>query len=394
MKQLSCLFLLFMLFLTGCSSAGDVYSNYRDIENLQLVQTIGLDFDDNGITLSVSSGNFPQNPSPTVISCHAPSISSAMEEIQNYSSKQEFFYAHTRYVVIGESTAEHALENIIDYIERSPQMRMDVCLFILKDAKASDLMTKAINSQYELTEILSSIERNLQLIGDGEIFTCAEIAQSLSTSGSALISAISMATTEDTVFSTEDTEIALSEGYAFVKDGTLLGFLNSKTSVGVNILQGRVGRSYFNLKDQNGNPVTIQLSNASTTLLPIWKSDGSLESVTISVDAAASVVEVTTNADLYNETYLNDLEKKLSLSLLDRIQSVLKASQKYGSDFLELGKQIRLKDPIYFEKMPVEWKDVLPELSFTLSVNGKLNRTYSITDPANMNGGGIGNAET
>ena len=393
-QQLSCLLLLLMLLLTGCSSAGGVYSNYRDIEKLQLVQTIGLDFDDDGVTLSISSGNSPKNPSPTVISCHAPSISSAMDKIQNYTAKEEFFYAHTRYVIIGESTAEKVLEDIIDYIERAPQMRMDIGLFVLKDAKAYDLMKEATNSEYELTEVLASLERELQVVGDGDVFTCAEVAQSLSTSGSALISAISMASTEDKVFSTSDTKIALPAGYAFVKDGTLLGFLNSKVSVGVNVLQEKIGHSYFNLKDRDGNPVTVQLSTASTTFSPVWAGDGSLDSISISVDATASVVELTIDANLYDEAYLTDLDKKLSLSLFDRIHSVLRASQVYGADFLELGKRIRLKDPVHFDKMPTEWKDVLPELTFTLSINGTMNRTFSITDPANLNGGGVSNAET
>lgn len=386
--------LLSMLLLTGCSSAGGVFSNYRDIEKLQLVQTMGLDFEDDGVTLSISSGNSPENPSPTIISCHAPSISSAMDKIQNYTAKEEFFYAHMQYIIIGASTAEHALENIIDYIERLPQMRVDIRLFILKNGKASDLITTATNSEYELTALLSSMERDLELAGTGDVLTCAEIAQSLSTSNSALVTAISMTTTKDKVFSTSDTEIALSDGYAFFKDGSLLGFLNPKVSVGVNVLLGKPGQSYFNLKDQNGNPVTIQLSTASTKLSPVWASDGTLEALSVSVDATASVVELTTDTNLYNEAYLLDLDQKLSLSLLDRIRSALRASQKYNADFLELGKKIRIKDPVRFEKMPTEWKDMLPELRLTLSVNGTLNRTYSITDPANMNGGGVGNAET
>lgn len=396
MKRRACLLLGFLLLflLTGCSSTGGVYSNYRDIEELQLAETMGLDFDEKGVTLSISSSNSPKNPSPSVISCHAKSISSAMEKIQNYTARKELFYAHTRYVILGESTAEHALENILDYIERAPQMRMDVILFVLKDAKASDLMTKATNSQYELTKVLSSIERELEMAGNGRVFTCAQVAQSLAGSGSALISAISMTKTEDTVFSTKETTIALPAGYAFFQDGTLLGFLTPKISAGVNILQEKIGRNNFNLTDKNDNPVTIQLNTVEPKFSPVWGSDGTLEAIDVTVEATASVVELTTEANLYNEEYLTELDKRFGKKIKTQIEHVLDASRTYGTDFLELGKKIRLQDPVRFEKMPEEWIDVLPKLQFHLSVKGKVERTYSITDPANMNGGGISNAET
>lgn len=394
-KSLLCLLLcLTMLPLTSCSGAGGIYSNYRDIEELLLVETMGLDFDEDGVTLSVSSGNAPANPSPSVISCHAASIAAAMEEIQNYTAKEEFFYGHTRYVIVGETTAENALETIMDYIERSPQMRADTGLFILKDAKAADLMREATNAQYEMTKLLSSMEREFDILGNGRVYTCAEIAQSLATSGSALVSAISLGQTKDTVFSTEDTTIALPAGYAFLKDGTLRGFLDTDLAVGVNILQNHTGRTTLNLYDADGNAVTIQLSAADRRISPVWAKDGTLEAVSVSVDVSAGVLELPARDDLYDEAFLTDLDKQLSEELETRIRNVLLASRTFGSDFLELGKTIRMQDPVRFASMQATWRELLPEIPIQLSVKAKLERTYSITDPANTTGGGVSNAET
>lgn len=380
--------------LTGCSGTGGVYSNYRDIEELLLVETMGLDFDEDGVTLSVSSGNSPANPSSSVISCRASSISAAMEQIQNYTAKEEFFYGHTRYVILGETTAENTLETIMDFIERSPQMRMDTALFILKDARASDLMTRATDSQYELTKLLSSMEREFDIIGNGRVFTCAEIAQSLATSGSALVSAISIGQTEDTVFSSGNTTIALPAGYAFLKDGALRGFLSPDLAVGVNILQNHLGRTTIDLTDPNGRPVTVQLSTADPKIAPVWTKDGRLEAISVSVDATAAVIELAAGDRLYDEAFLKQLDKELAQILEARIRNVLLASRSFGADFLELGKTIRMQDPVRFASMPTPWRALLPELEFRLSVNARLDRTFSITDPANTKGGGIDNAET
>ena len=393
-KSLLCLLLCLPLLLTGCTGTGGIYSNYRDIEELLLVETMGLDFDETGVTLSVSSGNAPANPAPSVISCHAASIAAAMEEIQNYTAKEEFFYGHTRYVIVGETTAENALETIMDYIERSPQMRADTGLFILKDAKAADLMRQATNSQYELTKLLSSMEREFDIIGNGRVYTCAEIAQSLATSGSALVSAISISQTKDTVFSTEDTTIALPAGYAFLKEGTLRGFLDTDLAVGVNILQKHTGRTTLNLHDADGNAVTIQLTRADRSIAPVWADDGTLESISVSVDISAAVLELSARDNLYNEAFLSELDRQLSRDLETRIRAVLLASRSHGADFLELGKAIRMQNPVRFATMQKPWREVLPDVPIHLSVKAKLERTYSITDPANTRGGGISNAES
>ena len=42
--------------LSGCSG-GSVYSNYREIEQLMVIQTMGFDYAKSGVRLSASSGS-------------------------------------------------------------------------------------------------------------------------------------------------------------------------------------------------------------------------------------------------------------------------------------------------------------------------------------------------
>ena len=42
--------------LSGCSPDGSVYSNLREIEKLQVIQTMGFDLAQGRVTVSISSG--------------------------------------------------------------------------------------------------------------------------------------------------------------------------------------------------------------------------------------------------------------------------------------------------------------------------------------------------
>ena len=42
--------------LTGCSG-GSIYSNYRELEQLMVIQTMGFDWAESGVRLSASSGS-------------------------------------------------------------------------------------------------------------------------------------------------------------------------------------------------------------------------------------------------------------------------------------------------------------------------------------------------
>ena len=47
---------LSLIALSGCSG-GSIYSNYREIEQLVVIQTMGIDKTDDGVCLSISSGS-------------------------------------------------------------------------------------------------------------------------------------------------------------------------------------------------------------------------------------------------------------------------------------------------------------------------------------------------
>jgi len=122
----------------GCGAdSGTIYANYRELENIEIVQTLGLDRAvGGGYTVTVSAGAGGQDEKPLIISGKGGSIPAAMEQVQRSCDKEELFYAHTRYVLVGERAAAQGIGTLLDYIARSTQIRLDVQLFIVRGGTA------------------------------------------------------------------------------------------------------------------------------------------------------------------------------------------------------------------------------------------------------------------
>ena len=102
MKRFFLIFMVFpLMFSTGCAKNVGLSSNYRAIENLKLIHTIGFDTHKDGLQLSVSGGE-SENQGITRLSAAGINISDALSTVQKFSGKEELYYAHTRYILVGE----------------------------------------------------------------------------------------------------------------------------------------------------------------------------------------------------------------------------------------------------------------------------------------------------
>lgn len=82
--------LLVCSLLSGCSAGRSIYSNFRSLEDMRLVETLGFDLDGSGITLSAAVGS-GADAEPTVLRHRDFSILAAMERMQDYADKGQLF---------------------------------------------------------------------------------------------------------------------------------------------------------------------------------------------------------------------------------------------------------------------------------------------------------------
>ena len=220
--------------LSGCASL----LHPRLVEDLQLIQTIGFDGGIGDMTVSVSSGEASEDAVSAQLAARGASIQTAVQRLQDFSPREELFFAHIRYAAVGEDCARGGITPILDYFERGTQTQLSVPLFVVKGESAYTLVA-ANGGENEITAALSSLEADTERQGSAHCFTVLEIASRLNRSGAALACAIAPTAPEGSVPEAEDgTTLALESGYAVFRGEALCGFLDTDAALGADLILG------------------------------------------------------------------------------------------------------------------------------------------------------------
>lgn len=185
------------LCLTGC---GSIYSNYREVEQLLVIQTMGLDALSDGVRLTLAAPSTTGNTgSPVCLSGDGQSITSTIERIRNYSTEEDLFCSHVNHVVLGEDAARQGISQYLTYICRSPEMRIDTPLYVVREHSAEELISGVIGEGTGICEVLDAVKANADQRGDSYIFTAAQVVRELDRHNSALICALEYSVSDELV---------------------------------------------------------------------------------------------------------------------------------------------------------------------------------------------------
>jgi len=363
MKKTLAFILAALLTLSGCSPTGSVYANFRAVEDLQLVQTFGFDWEDGEITITVSSGEETEKLPSSLLSASAPDIPQAIELLQDWSAREDLFFAHIRYVLVGEEAARHGLETLLDWFERGIQTRLDLPVFVVEGGTARELISGSADKLYEITAVLLSLERDVERRGKAYPFTLRELASRMSRSGAGLCTSVRMAKTAENVPSAPDGVTALETGFAVFSDWKLCAFSGREAAEGICLLLNKTGTGNVLLPGDPGL-VTLEMADARSRFRPCRDADGRL-SLAAEIECRASVV----SSDPGNPTHeelLPLLEEEFAVWIQSRVEAALTLWQECGADFLELWRYVSPAKPT------PETLRVVPK------VRGRVERSYDI----------------
>lgn len=207
------------LLCSGCGS-GAISSNYRPVEDLTLVQTIGVDRAPEGVCLSASTGRVCENEPPQRMTQTGETVLAALDRLQDRTPNAELFYAQTSYLLLGEEAAAAGeLTPLLDFIARNPDMRLSAPLFLVQGAAQQAVMDTG-DDRTDVTEALAALQKDIALSGASHAFSCADIARALAGSGCAVVGAVACVRTPES----EGGKLALAPaGYAIFRGGDYLG---------------------------------------------------------------------------------------------------------------------------------------------------------------------------
>ena len=398
--------------LSGCSS---IYSNYREIQQLMVVQTMGIDREKGGVQVSMAATAEASGGGPRRMSAQGSTVTAAIDRAYKLSYEEEIFFSHVNHLLVGEAAAEEGLDAFLDYVSQSPTMRIDIPLYIVRGSTANQAVMEVGDSSKGISEVMQTVHESFASPSNSRVFTVADTINSLLRYGSALVCAVECVPSSESVSPGKSASaqgggeqnaqqgeeqnpqqeegqnaqdktqgetplMAVPAGYAVIRDGKLCKFIEPEEAAAVGLLTGSLPITDITVTDMNGKDASLELNQGSAEITPVWGGKGQLKGLNIQAQVSASVLETDNWQQGSSNEYINHLTAQLESAVSQRLSSLLRTSMKLKADFLGLAGQVERKSPENYRLMSQRFSELLPGLELQITVSGQLIHTNDMKE--------------
>lgn len=364
------LFAVPLFHLSGCTQGR--FTDQRDIERLLPVQTIGFDRKDTGLSVTLATGSILNSSSPMVLTGLASGIEAALIRLQDYSPKDDLYLDHVQYIIIGEEMAREDLTPVLEWVERSPFMRLDTLVFLAKSS-AEETILSASGEMTDVNQRLHSLEQESNARGQ-HIYTLLDIASGLADRGNALCLTLEPVSSDGIVYSSQSSSAGnslLPAGYGVLQDGSLIAYLSQAETLGAMLfMQPPTGT------EAEIEGTTLELLEGKASATGQWSEDGTLTGLSVTAHITAGMLEQDPSSNPDPET----LNRAFSETAEQWLRAVVTRSQALSCDFLALEDMVLSDKPKHAGILSATWMDVFPALPVTVQVKTEILRGYNLAD--------------
>ena len=358
--------------LTGCSAGRGIYANYRPIEDLLLVETLGVDLVEDG-ALGLAAAVEKGTEGARAVEARAPGLVQGLAALQDLAGGGRVFFSHCQSFVLGEDYARAGVGGLLDYVERDIHTRMGTHLYVVRGSAAAPLVAGAA----DVTALLAAVRSETGERGDSHVFDVRQTAVALSESDAALICALRLVQGEDAGLA------AVPAGFGILVGGRLVGYLDAGEARAASLLQGVLGSAALDAELPSGGAATLVVRCGRPDVACRRGPDGA-PAVVIRAAPVIELAAVEGGADLTDPAAVAALTAAVNERLRGDLEAVLARSKAMGADFLGLGRALRRAgvDPA---ALPPEW---LKAVQVEIAVEATLTRSDGMGAPLGRAGGG------
>ena len=312
------LFLLVILLFTGCY-------NYHELNELAIVNSIGIDKQDNNYILTIQVINTEmkdqsnsEHPKFLTYKGSGKNIQEALIDVSNKVSKNIYLNS-VEILIIEDKLASYGIHDILDFFFRKTEINKQFYTIISKDYKAYDILntiapTQNINSQ-KIKEILRI---DSEYFGISKIVTFEQLLNDY------------LNKTKEIVLPTiyiEDNIVKLGPLSLF-KNDKLYSYLSIDDSISYNILNNNIKNTYITIECSNNKYLTLKLNDLKVK--NIFKNN----ELFIDLKANGSIEETNCIYNLENKNDLDKISKLTQNDLNNKIYNLLNKTKKHNINIL------------------------------------------------------------
>ena len=370
MKRVGLLVLTLMLLLTGCRRYAGILPYAREMGDMALLRTMGVDAGEEvgQVRVTVSTGKRAaglqgESQPPLILSAAGESLSAACLSMQGLSDSY-VFYGYVDQLLLGEEAALEGVEPVLDYFSRDVELGLGAQVWLVRGGTAQAAIQAG--GETGVDSRLSTLQTDSEMGAAGITRTAGEVFSSLLEQGCAYLPALRAAGAE------EGEQTALLEaGYGVLRDGALAGCLEGESAKGLELLTGQTAEDIIEVDLPSGRAVA-RITEVSTRCEPVFQGE-ELTGLRLYCRAAAELAEFHEPMDQGELAQLREaLEERESL----RLRQVMEQLRAWGTDCTALGSQVAQANPARWEKLRGEWEERFSTIPYEVSVQVSVSRTY------------------
>ena len=355
MKKQVLLVLLLMLLLTGCRRYSGFLPYAREIEDMELIRTLGVDTaGDAGVAITASGGTSQEETE--VVAGEAGTISAAVLELQGEGSSYLYF-GHVTQLLLGEGLAKRGVMPSLDYVLRDVEMRLETALYVVRNGTAGQAIEAAADDG-SATDRLEALADDAGLTANSMPRTVKDVLAELDRQGASFLPAV---LADDGL---------TAAGYGILKDGALVGWAEGDAALGVNLIFGKVDADVVEVQAPDGTAAALRVVGAAASVRPIWQGD-TLAGLKVHCKVDANLAEGSAMPD---QATLDALEAALAQVEAGRMAQALELSRALDADYLGLRQSAAFAVP--WHKGVLLGSQSMKDLKLEATAQAVIQRSY------------------
>ena len=342
-----------LLLLAGCAplSLTGLLPYAREIEDMELVRTLGVDTGPEGVAVTAAAGG--ADGETGTASAGADTVSAAVLAMQAQGDSYLYF-GHVGQLLLGEDLARRGVGEVLDYTLRDVEMRLETALYLVRGGTAVEALEGAEGSAPDRLEALAD---GTGLTADTMTRSVKDVLSDLEDRGASFVPALSAGGR------------LAPAGYGILKDGALTAWAEGEAARGVNLLLGRVDADVVEVRPSGQPSAALRVVEARTLVRPVYEG-GVLTGLRAECQVEANLAEGRSAED---ESRRRALEAALAETERARIQAALDLAAAENADYLGLCRSAALLAPWHkADLLDAE----LGDLTLTARVKVVIQRSY------------------
>lgn len=347
-------FTLFILLLSsGCY-------NYKEINEMAIVSSIGIDKDDKNdkyiVSAQIMNSKESEDSEDSQIIVYTKEGDTIHEALRNVTleSPRKLYGNHLSKIVLSEEVAKEGIDNVLDTFNRLSEVRNEFIITVVKDNKASDVLkvltsTETIPAEYvKLSLKIANETSGLTYTTKLDEFISLYLKKGIDPVVPVLKidKKSKKGTTIDNITTTNPMSKIVIENLAVTNKGKLETYLKSEEVIGYNFLRNQIQKMIIPVKcDDKNNYASIAILKNKTKSNTSKKDNKYI--INFDINSEAIITEYNCESNLKNEKVIEKLEKDTEKKINRYIKKSLDKQKETKGKFLGLERLIYLDYPKY-----------------------------------------------